>query len=145
MTQDASPYEQERFCDLFAAEALMPERLVRRLAGTMTGTELADAVDDLAGQLKSSKSALLIRFEELDLITKQQLRSKLRELSQRTPAAGGGRTTRTAAVLKGSGPLLAQLVFRAYTREQLGPIEAARILNINQAYLQEVGSTLGYL
>lgn len=145
VTLEDTPHAKERACDEFAAQVLMPEELVRKLTYGRRGEVLADAVDQIADQLKCSKSALLIRFEELGLINAEQRRSKMRELSLRSMPTGGGRSSRTSVVVKSSGPLLTELVFRAYSRDQLGAVEAARLLNTSPANLHEVGATLGYL
>lgn len=145
VTLEDTPHAKERACDEFAAQVLMPEELVRKLTYGRRGEALADAVDQIADQLKCSKSALLIRFEELGLINAEQRRSKMRELSLRSMPTGGGRSSRTSVVVKSSGPLLTELVFRAYSRDQLGAVEAARLLNTSPANLHEVGATLGYL
>jgi len=100
------------------------------------------AVDQIADQLKCSKSALLIRFEELGLINAEQRRSKMRELSLRSMPTGGGRSSRTSVSSSPAAPLLTELVFRAYSRDQLGAVEAARLLNTSPANLQEVGQRL---
>lgn len=124
VTLEDTPQAKERVCDDFAAQVLMPEELVQKLTYGRRGEVLADAVDELADQLKCSKSALLIRFEELGLINAAERRTKVRELSLRPLPSGGGRSSRTSVVLKSSGPLLTELVFRAYSRDQLGPVEA---------------------
>jgi transcriptional regulator with XRE-family HTH domain len=44
--QDA--HGQERYCDVFAANLLMPESLIRNLSGERRGRELADSVDGMS-------------------------------------------------------------------------------------------------
>ena len=139
-----SSYRQERFCDEFAANILMPAALVLAVARGRTGEELADAVDQIAETLKSGKTSLLIRFRELNLITPAECDAKIRELAQRSPAKGRGQSSRPTAVVKECGVLLPRLVYEAYNGERIGPIYAGRILNLNHAYLDDVGAKLGF-
>jgi Zn-dependent peptidase ImmA (M78 family) len=145
MQEGQSTYQQERYCDKFAANLLMPEILIRTLAGDRTGTELADAVDDMSIQVKSSKTALLIRFEELGLISSSDLHEKMAELRLRTPSKGRGSSSRVSNLLKDSGLKLPVLVFDAYRNERVSSLDAAKMLRVNPAYLDEVGSKLGFL
>lgn len=146
LTQEIqSSYQQERYCDKFAVNLLMPESLIRRLAAHRTGIELANAVDDIVDQVKSSKTALLIRFEELNLISSKDLQEKMAELQIRTPAKGRGSSSRASNLLKDSGLKLPALVFDAYRSENVSPLDAAKMLRVNPAYLDEVGSKLGFL
>jgi Zn-dependent peptidase ImmA (M78 family) len=146
ITQDIqTSIGEERTCDKFAANLLMPETLIRSVVGGLRGVELTDSIDALAERVKCSKEALLIRFKELNLISGEELQDKLRELRQRTLPRGRGSSSRTSNLIKDCGLALPNLVFSAYRNEIVGPYEAAKILNINQARLDEVGSRLGYL
>jgi Zn-dependent peptidase ImmA (M78 family)/DNA-binding XRE family transcriptional regulator len=143
--EEQSTNDIERYCDLFATELLMPTRLISNLVGGLRGAALADAVDDLADLVKSSKTALLIKFKQMDLIDEDELQIKLAELRARNPRQQQGRSTRTSIVLKEQGLTLPRLVFGGLKNEVLSPIEASRFLNLNQGNLTEVGSRLGYL
>jgi Zn-dependent peptidase ImmA (M78 family) len=136
---------QERFCDVFAANLLMPESLIHRLSGDRRGKELADSVDEMADQVKSSKTALLIRFAELNLISNNELIDKLGELRLRTPAQGRGSSSRMSNLVKESGLILSNLVFDAYKQDRIGPVSASKMLNVGPAYLDELGSRLGLM
>lgn len=143
--EDQPTNDIERYCDLFATELLMPTRLISNLVGGLQGTLLADAVDELADLVKSSKTALLIKFKQMELIDEDELQIKLAELRARNPRQQQGRSTRTSIVLKEQGLALPRLVFNGLKSEALSPIEASRYLNLNQGNLIEVGSRLGYL
>jgi Zn-dependent peptidase ImmA (M78 family)/transcriptional regulator with XRE-family HTH domain len=140
-----SSFQQERFCDTFAAHVLMPPDLVLTIAASRRGKELADAVDEIADTLNIGKTSLLIRFRELNLITESECNEKIRELTQRAAAPGRGQSSRPSAVVKESGVLLPRLVFEAYNSDRLGLIDAGRILNVNYAYLDDVGAKLGFV
>jgi Zn-dependent peptidase ImmA (M78 family) len=146
LTQEShSSYRQERYCDKFAVNLLMPEKLIRRLANDRAGVDLANAVDEISDQVKSSKTSLLIRFQELDLITNIDFEEKMAELRQRTPTKGRGASSRVSNLLKDSGYRLPFLVFEAYRSQKVGPVSAAKMLNVSPAYLDQVGSKLGLL
>jgi Zn-dependent peptidase ImmA (M78 family) len=138
--------DRERFCDRFAAEMLMPKELVKSLASNLSGELLIkdENLDSIAKGVKSSKTALLIRFVELGLITEPQRRKKQHELSLRSFPQSSGRSTRTSTVVKENGTLLPGLVIHEYLNGTIPAADTARILNMNQAYIEEVGSRLGF-
>jgi Zn-dependent peptidase ImmA (M78 family) len=143
--EEHSTNDDERYCDLFATELLMPTQLISKLVGGLRGVALADAVDELADVVKSSKTALLIKFKQMELIDEDELQIKLAELKARNPRKQQGRSTRTSIVVKEKGMSLPRLVFTGLKNSAISPIEASRYLNLNQSHLTEVGSRLGYL
>ncbi|MBW4079196.1 MAG: ImmA/IrrE family metallo-endopeptidase [Acidobacteria bacterium] len=138
-------YAQERQCDKFATHLLMPERLVRRLAGDSMGAELADRVDELSAMIKCSKTALLIRFEELGLTSPAETAAKIRELRDRSPQKGRGSSSRKSNLLRDSGLRFSSQVFDAYSRDVISVLDASRMLNLNQGAFEEIGTQLGRL
>ncbi len=136
-------YEQERQCDKFATHFLMPEPLVRRLVGDSRGSELTNRVDELSALIKSSKTALLIRFEELGLTSPEDTSIKMGELRDRSPQKSRGSSSRKSNLLKDSGLRFSNQVFDAYTRDAVSALNASRMLNLNQGTFEEVGTQLG--
>lgn len=136
-------YAQERQCDKFAAHFLMPEPLVRVLAGDSRGNELTDRVDELSALIKCSKTALLIRFEELGLTSPEDTVTKLKELRDRPRQKSRGSSSRKSNLLKESGVRFSSQVFDAYSRDLISALDGSRMLNLNQGTFEEVGSQLG--
>jgi Zn-dependent peptidase ImmA (M78 family) len=137
---------KERFCDQVAAHALMPESLVRSVIAEYEDVELLDndTLSSIARTIKCSKLALLFRLVELKYITQQQCEAKRKEWAK-TPVKkqGGGRTNRISTALRENGTAYTATVINSYNHERITASEAARLLNINQAYIEQVGARIG--
>lgn len=139
-------HAKERFCDKVATHALMPDSLVQSVLSEYENPNLLD--DDLIGavarRIKCSKLALLIRFVELSYITQQQCEARKKEWAARPPKKqGGGRSNRISTALRENGTAYISTVVSAYNSDRISASDAARMLNINQAYIEQVGEKVG--
>ena len=137
-----SSYSKERSCERFAAEFLMPPRLIKPLVQGMDKEMLTD--DDFlrstAEILKTSMYSLLIRLKELDYINQSDVNIKKRAWGKIPHRKTGFATTsRAQKVLKENGQAYTQAVMQAYNNNQISDFDASYLLNINQGYLNEVG------
>lgn len=136
-------YTKERACDRFAAEFLMPARLVKPLIDETDPEMLLD--DDIlraiAERLKVSMFAMLIRIKELGYIQQSDIDKKLAEW-RKVPRKKSGfavTTTRAQKAVKESGAPFTEAVVRAYQSDRISLADASYLLNINQGYISEVG------
>lgn len=136
-------YVKERACDRFAAELMMPVRLVRPLIEDADPQTLLDddTLRSIAERLKVSMFALLIRAKELGYIQQRDIDKKLIEWRE-TPRRKGGFavvTTRAQKAIKESGAPFTEAVVRAYQSDRISIADASYLLNVNQSYISEVG------
>lgn len=132
----------ERFCDKVATHALMPGALVHSVIDEYENPNLLD--DDLLGavarRIKCSKLALLFRLVELNYITQPQCEAKRKEWAAKPPKKqGGGRSNRISTALRENGTAYISTVIGAYNSDRISASAAAKMLNINQAYIEQVG------
>ncbi len=135
-------YTTERQCDKFAAEFLMPRRLVIPVLDTFEGADLLDN-DNLraaAERLKTSMYALLIRLKEFGYIDQADIDKKRAEWKKIPKKKGGfATTTRAQKTVKENGAPFTEAVINAYHSDRITVADASYLLNVNQGYLNEVG------
>lgn len=135
-------YSKERLCDRFAAEFLMPERLVRPLIEGKSKELLLD--DDFlratADTLKTSMYALVIRLREFGAINHNDVNVKKTAWSKiPRRKTGFATTTRAQKTIKENGHTFTEAVIGAYNNNLITVSDASYYLNINQSYINEVG------
>ena len=133
----------EKYCDKVAVNFLMPTKLVRRLSEQYKPEELLDDFNmaHVANKLKSSKLALLIRYDELNIISHSDFLHKKSEWDRRkhpTGGGGGGQSVITNTIKENGSPLT-NTVLERYNKGGLDGSLASKILNVNQSYLEAVG------
>lgn len=142
-TNEYSKYKRERACDKFAAEFLMPERLLENIQKNYTSGKPIDS-DNLkivSEYLKTSQYALLIRLLETGRITQKEFNSKKAEWENipKSKQKGGPGQTKIDLTLKANGQLFTSKIYSSFQNGEFSVSDAAYFLGVNQGYINEVG------
>lgn len=125
----------ERWCNLFAAEFLMPRALIAQLFRPSTRDPDYDTLRLRASALGVSRQALALRLEELGVAPQGYFDRVVEEQGKRRPAGkkkGKGNYVNTQ--LFSLGPRFRHYVTRALDSRRIGPVEASRLMQLAPTY-----------
>ncbi len=146
-----SSNDEERWCDSFAANFLLPEHEVREYFSKkkwnwVDADELGEKVRLTSNRFKASWQCVAIRLRELDLAGQELVDAALssrREANEMSGfAPGGGRHTPELR-LDEFGSTVVHAVLRLRDSEKLTEFDARRILDVNEPQLATIRSVIG--
>lgn len=125
----------ERWCNLFAAEFLMPRSLISQLFRSSNSDLDYDTLRLRAGALGVSRQALALRLQELRIAPPGFFDRIVEAQGKRKPSAkkkGGGNYVNNQ--LFSLGPRFRSYVARALDSRRIGPVDASRLMQLAPTY-----------
>lgn len=133
--EDDKTYQpEEKYSDEFAAEILMPEKIVKQLI-SLPITNLKQ-ISNIAKKFGVSKIVTLIRFKELNLISISQYKRLKNELESKHKKSYGRRNWEQTYIKRTSRLVLKNLI-DSYKRGDITYTSLATITGIKDKYLQK--------
>ena len=134
LEKDNDNQPEEKYCDEFAANLLMPEQMVRRIINSpITNLKQLDAV---AKQFGVSKLVTLIRCKELNILNPNQYKKLKSELESKKSKSFGRRNWEQTYIKRTSRLVLNHLI-NSFKRGDLTYTSLSTISGIKDKYLKK--------
>lgn len=136
--------QDEKWCDGFAGNVLMPAEQVRSAMGNIDDL---NAVKDIAKSFQVSLYACLVRLRQMQIIDQNtykdfeaQLKAEYKKLQKKLKESSGGPSrNRPMEVLNQYGHIYTKAVFQAYHNQEIGFHKLCRLFDLkNPSYVLDL-------